>query len=386
MNMRLQRIAIITIAALVSMTMQAQLFRPMGLGEELCKRQYNSFMPQMHVEENTLYVCTNQGLYSKDLTRDESEWQLAGFEGIPLQDYARNGEDILALRHNVDSCFLLLSHDGGQTYEDITSSDLIVNNPLNHNVMIRLAQHPDDPNTLLVLSNIWGIYRSTDFGRTWSRLGGNTIGSFFGYHPARPEIIYNSGEDDIFEPVINISYDNGQTWDCMCPFWTGDNTAYQIAFNPSNPDRWIFGAYGNMCTTNDNGHTWSLCELNQDARRSIWLQTAYDSDNSNIVYTVSSGKIMCSTDDGDSWLAPQTVEAANIGVYDFKQYGDKLLLFTRTDVYVASKAELLTQSSVQDVKHDDAEGSSETYDLQGKRISHPSNGIFIKNGKKVVVK
>ena len=97
MKRNLLRLAVIAIAALSSLAVQGQLFRPMGLGDGLGKHIHSYYMPRMHVEGDSLFVCTNQGLYCKDLSDDASQWQLAGFEGIPLQDYVRNGNDMLAL-------------------------------------------------------------------------------------------------------------------------------------------------------------------------------------------------------------------------------------------------------------------------------------------------
>ena len=390
MKRNLLRLAVIAIAALSSLAVQGQLFRPMGLGDGLGKHIHSYYMPRMHVEGDSLFVCTNQGLYCKDLSDDASQWQLAGFEGIPLQDYVRNGNDMLALRHNVDSCFLLLSHDGGQTYQDITSTELIVNNPRVKNVLIRLVQHPEDPNTLLVLSKIWGMYRLTDFGRTWSKECGDTLalGTSIGFHPARPDIIYNSGSDDIEEPCINITYDGGQTWNIIFPFWNGDNAVFHIAFNPSNPDRWIIGGLGIVGTSDDNGHNWELQELDRQ-RTAAWNLTAFDNENSNIVYMAGSlsseVKVMCSTDGGRSWLAPQT-EPDQLYVNDMQQYGDKLLIYTGADVYEVSKSELLATSSIP-AQHisSSADESSEVYDLQGRRTTHTGSGIYIKNGRKVMV-
>jgi len=82
------------------LTASAQLFHPLGLGFSGGERQGNLSQPRMHVEGEKLYVCTSQGLYAKDLTDGNSTWQQAGFDGIPLQDYARRGADILALRYN----------------------------------------------------------------------------------------------------------------------------------------------------------------------------------------------------------------------------------------------------------------------------------------------
>ena len=84
----------------------------------------NFSLPKKHVEGDMLYFCTCQGLYFKDLSSDNSAWLLVGFKGIPLQDYARHGNDILALRYNEGGSFLLLSHDGGQTYDPKSSEKI----------------------------------------------------------------------------------------------------------------------------------------------------------------------------------------------------------------------------------------------------------------------
>ena len=107
-----------TVLAVASLTASAQLFHPLGL-IIYSERQGGYSQPRMHIEGDKLYVCTNKGLYSKDLTNDRSTWQLEGFEDVPLQNYARRGGDILALRYNKDDELLLLSTDAGQAYEDV---------------------------------------------------------------------------------------------------------------------------------------------------------------------------------------------------------------------------------------------------------------------------
>ena len=117
----MRRLVILTLVVFLSVVTYGQQFIPLGLGAEKCERKGHGFQPQMHIEGDVLYVCTNQGLYSKDLTSEESTWQLVGFKNVPLQDYVRKGGDILALRYNVNGEFLLLSLDGGKTYEDVFS-------------------------------------------------------------------------------------------------------------------------------------------------------------------------------------------------------------------------------------------------------------------------
>ena len=380
--MRTLRLFVIAIVAVVSIAVLGQQFHPLGLSNVLEGPSPN-YYARMHVEDNTLYVCTRQGLYAKDLSNDGSQWQLAGFEGIPLINYARCGNDILALRHNIDSCFLLLSHDGGRTYSDITPPLFIRNDhdPRVKHVLTRLVRHPDDPSTLLVLSNLYGLYRSTDFGQTWSRLAGFSLGGL-GYHPARPEIIYQSGENDLMEATLSISYDSGQTWNYFQPTSEG-LYAGDIAFNPSDPDKWIYGDYHGLSTSDDNGHTWSWVNINHYG--TWWSCLTYDCANSDIVYAASSRHgIIYSIDGGNSWSQPLVIDSEGKELWGIQQYGDRLLVYKGNEVYEISKADLIPHNAVQNLESDDAEGSSVAYDLQGRRTSLQPKGIYIKNGKKYV--
>ena len=198
------------LALLLPINIAAQLFQSLDLGFNGGERQGLFSQPRMHVEGDRLHVCTNQGLYAKDLSADNGTWQLVGFEGIPLQDYARRGNDILALRYNEGGSFLLLSHDGGQTYEDVTPE---IFRGKNHGRLPSLVQHPADPNTLLVSSTYWGLLLSTDFGQTWECLTeffyGNSAASVIGFHPSRPNIIYNCGEGMVFDGHIMM---HGLRW------------------------------------------------------------------------------------------------------------------------------------------------------------------------------
>jgi len=376
------------------------LLRPLGLGFNGGERQGNCSQPRMHVEGDRLYVCTSQGLYAKDLSADNSTWQLVGFEGVPLQDYARHGKDILALRYNEGGSFLLLSHDGGQTYEDVTPE---IFRGEKYERLPSLAQHPTAPNTLLVSSLYWGVFLSTDFGQTWENLTefiyGNAVASFIGFHPARPSIIYNSGEDNIMEGHINISYDSGQTWNDHGNSlgFPGDNCVHQPTFHPTNPDRWLAGGEGCVFLTDDNGQTWSCQNYwGDEPRNAYWYFSAFDNEHPDTVYMAGclgrNGqkdaciKLMCSTDGGRSWHPSQvmTSDREFDRVNDLQQYGDCLLVYSESDVYEVSKAELIAQSTtaIRTITSDAKE--SPTYDLQGRKVVNPKHGIYIINKRKVV--
>ena len=401
--MKLHRLAILSFAAFITIAVQGQLFHPLGLGIVTPREMAGDFWPQTHVEGDILFVCTNQGLYSKDLSNDESEWQLVGFEGIPLQDYARRGDDILAMRYNTNGSFLLLSHDGGQTYEDITP-DILKDNRIDF--LLNFAQHPTDPNTFLVSSYpAGGIYRTSDFGQTWEKLSPYTP-DHIGFHSLNPEIIYEvGGAIRDAETDLHISYDGGQTWQKKWSCFPNYNNVYRIAFRPTDPNMWIAGGTGYVHTTSDNGLTWNSHRLDNyendwryDAFNVDWRYAAYDNESADIVYMAGGTrgeymKVMCSTDGGKTWNKPcqEPIKTSpREYMFDMKQYGDKLLIYSQSDVYEISKAELLKQTTpVQSISATLNRKSSngKWYDLQGRKLSgKPAWGIYIEDGKKILVK
>ena len=366
--MKIQKLAILALVPFVTVVAHGQLFHPLGLGIEASNDMVGEwFQPQMHIEGDILYACTNQGLYSKDLSNEGSEWQLVGFEGIPLQDYVRRGEDILALRHcyYVHSEFLLLSHDGGKTYEDITPAFFKGRGY----AFLSLEQHPTDPNTLLTSSCYnCGLFLTTDFGQTWNKLADYTP-EYTGFHPLNPDIIYESGGEHLDEITdLHISYDGGHTWQnrsSQLPHYreiSHYREIFRMAFHPTQPDKWIAGGYQCVYTTNDNGQTWDtqhlhdydnpLNPLNEDYN-APWRYAAYDNENTDIVYMAGSSyngymKLMCSTDGGKTWNRPylEPIKTSPTEyVFDMKQYGDKLLIYSQSDVYMVSKADLIAQTT-----------------------------------------
>ena len=105
-------------------------------------------------------------------------------------------------------------------------------------------------------------------------------------------------------------------------------------------------------------------------------------------------KVMCSTDGGKTWNKP-CQEPAKITpyeyVFDMKQYGDKLLIYSQSDVYEISKAELLEQQTtpvrnISATQNDEGKMINDKYyDLQGRKLpGKPALGIYIEDGKKKV--
>ena len=243
------------------------------------------------------------------------------------------------------------------------------------------------------------MFRSADFGQTWENLTkscyGNAAATFIGFHPSRPNVIYNSGEGNIFEGHINISYDSGQTWTDHGNSlgFPGDNCVHQVAFHPSNPHRWLAGGEGAVFLSDDNGQTWSAQNYWSDLTRcAYWFFSAFDAEHPDTVYMAGgldeNIKLMCSTNGGHSWYPSLMLAGKHKPerMNDLQQFRDRLLIYTETDVYEVSKAELVSQSAtaIRTVVSPEADTDAPTYDLQGRRIAEPTRGIFIRNGRKII--
>ena len=402
--MRLYRIILLGFFASVAATIYGQVFNPLGLGLEISDQLRQIFQPQMYVEGDSLFVCTKQGLYSKDLSNNRSEWQLAGFEGIPVLDYVRRGDDIFALCFNDKNDVFLLSHDGGKTFEDVTPDDFRYFINMYGHVFWYFSRHPNDPNTFLLSSFQYaGIFLTTDFGETWSKLSFYTP-DFMGFHTQNPEIIYECGGGGFTDEKtdLRISYDGGNTWEEKASCLPNGSEVSRIAFHPVDPGRWIAGGFRCVYTTSDNGKTWDTQHFIGDSEReTVWRHPTYDDDNADIVYMAGGYhpkyiKLMCSTDGGITWNRPY-MEPIKTTPYDFvfdmKQYRDKLLIYSQSDVYMVSKVDLIEQTTSlnEELRVKNEESVAAVYDLLGRKInsqlpilnSQLPKGIYIQNGKKI---
>ena len=108
---------------------------------------------------------------------------------------------------------LYRSRDRGETWTPVTAS-LPLHWPKDFSV------HPKDPDTVLLGAagvgrhrNEAGLYRTTDGGRTWTKLLQKGPEHFGGYwHPTRPGWLYATLTEGARESGLYLSTDDGATW------------------------------------------------------------------------------------------------------------------------------------------------------------------------------
>jgi len=135
-----------------------------------------------------------------------------------------------------------------------------------------LAVHPDHPEVIYAASAAGGVFKSTDFGSSWTALFDETNTQSIGaiaIHPTNPNILYvgtgeaNSSGDSYEGTGVYKSIDAGATWD-----YIGLPESYhigRIVIDPLRPDSVYVAATGKLFGTNaarglyrspNGGSTW----------------------------------------------------------------------------------------------------------------------------------
>lgn len=93
-----------------------------------------------------------------------------------------------------------------------------------------------------------GVYRSTDAGRTWTRLGLEATKqiSRVHVHPSDPDVVYVAAQGDRWQPTgergVYRSTDGGRTWTHVLKGLNGTSGAADLSMDPTNP-RILYAAF-----------------------------------------------------------------------------------------------------------------------------------------------
>ena len=121
---------------------------------------------------------------------------------------------------------------------------------------VAISGVPGQPNLFYMAPNNGGVWRTTDFGRTWNPIfDGQPSGSIgaLAVAPSNPNIIYVGSGEGLRRPDLSVgdgvykSTDAGRTWQHLGQDGSGLRNAQQIAsilVDPKDPDRLFVAAQG----------------------------------------------------------------------------------------------------------------------------------------------
>jgi photosystem II stability/assembly factor-like uncharacterized protein len=157
---------------------------------------------------------------------------------------------------------------------------------------------PSQPNVFYIGVNNGGVWKTTDFGRTWKPIFDEQPTGSIGdvvVSPSNPNVLYVGSGEGLQRPDLSVgdgmykSTDGGKTWSNI-----GLKNAQQIgglAIDPTNENRLFVAALGHPYGANeergvyrtvDGGKTWERVLYKDENTGAV--QVAIDPNNSNIVY------------------------------------------------------------------------------------------------------
>ena len=154
-----------------------------------------------------------------------------------------------------------LTTDGGQTWKK-TLEQLFWGNAWGREFGRTLVAAPDDPD-VLVAAGQDGVYRSVNFGESWTKSNGaeglNPTG--LGFDPQDPSRwwlastavnSWTQGREANTPDAFYESTDGGRSWTQV-----SDEAPREIVQDPTDPSRWIGLFDAAVKESSDHGHTWS---------------------------------------------------------------------------------------------------------------------------------
>lgn len=357
-------------------------------------------------QNNHLYAATSQGLYVREVDNTESDWEKLPFTDYAVKDFAVRGDTVIALTKSN----LYYSTDGGKTAKNI-SVDTIVpgwkedpyyngDTSLGQVSLEKLAVHPSDAQRFYVAYK--GLSYTEDGGRTWTVIGdfdGHLIEGLF-YNPLDGNnlIAYtHTAKGIVLDQLayVYVTTNSGAEWKRVSGYNAGNITTLKhIAFHPTEPNKVMMCGADIYVISENKGLTWQFIASENSTPDNItplvYLDyMIYDSRNPDILYgadlTASAKKkvrILRSTDGGFSWATFYTIE--NTAFVRSMSMHDNLLAIVigNDDIYLLDVDAV--ETSISAIK-DAPSAITPYYDLQGRKVAHPTRGIYIKDGKKIAV-
>ena len=373
--------------------------------------QFFSRIPSCNVYDDTLFVAMRNGIVYYPLKEDNAEWKTYACSGMRIQSFVKSGAKLLAIYQSETGYELLRSSDYGKTFVDITPEDGARSDFLSYSIYqmpnnlehVFLVYPPNDVNAFQ--NN--RMKESLDMGENWTAAeNAATQDGFFAVDP------YNSDHIIVYglTPYVN----------CICPYIleTTDNfntltqvpfeipeqpfSFYSLSYCSTNTQKLLAASNQGLFKSTDGGCTWQknsgLSDLNWSDRSML----LYEPNHSQLVFVGRNDEshsgdyswdIHYSKDSGETWqLLFASESTTDVLILGMVLYDDHLIV-VGSDLNVNSilgiyRIPINQVSSVSTIKQENDINGIVSYNLQGQRLDgQPTNkGIYIQNGKKVVVK
>lgn len=363
------------------------------IGQEVAYA-HSFFIPEIKfVGENELYVGTPTGLYKCDISNlDAVQWGKLPITDDIIEDFEIRGDTVIVLSRKE----LLLSVDGGVTPERRFIDSVFIDSATIRQLH-NIAVHPHDAKRIYIAHQLGYFSSTTDFGESWNKVDGiGLTGLYYSPHDSNYLVAYHN------YPILDgtsmcFSRDGGISWTYSD---LGDiegryAETFRVAFHPTDKDKLVACGNIGLVMSNNGGATWEYMTYTSGKWEypivSIY-DIVYDKRNPDILYGANmytgleldtdTMKVVRSTDGGLTWHEFFAAPMNNKGLLRMDIKDNILALYTSASGIYLLDVDAV-ETSITPVMND--KGGTPYYDLMGRPVANPTRGIYIKDGRKVVI-
>ena len=191
-----------------------------------------------------------------------------------------------------------------------------------------LANDPQDPRTI-VAGGLTGVYRSTDDGRSWSKLSEHLNVESLAIDPRQSDRIYVGTWRQAWR-----TDDGGKNWKHIEKGMVLDTDVFAINIDSRNPDNVWLATCGWVYSSADRGDNWIRFKDGFDNRRIHAVE--YDPLNPLSIYAGSVAGLYRTVDGGKSWQCISDEDLVINGIGIHPERPERIILGTEGDgVYVS---------------------------------------------------
>ncbi len=308
------------------------------------------------LSDGWLYACAGKdGLYRiKHPANAGDEWEFLGLDSLDIErmtfpsgvtDILTSGSIILAgvwARKAPSEAFgIYRSTDDGKTWVRSDSGFVVDRNSTTSARVVQLVADPTDPQTVLAgCSGPYNVYQSSDFGQTWNLINSTTVGIFstVAYNPGRDGEIWAGGGTAFPSPIMQKSSDGGSSWQSVIEA-PQDTIIFDfvqdIAFDASDASTIFLCMRRQVLKTFDGGKSWADSALFDQTLTNLSLNPM----NSAELMLLGQGTLFHSLDAGLTWPVLDTSPGVELTTTFTSDWGRRIL-------YVGTHAGATSKGSV----------------------------------------
>ena len=253
---------------------------------------------------------TDQGLYRYTAEKDRFDYIPSPMDDLHILQIERHPRDPNYIVCGTRPAEIFVSDDNGNNWTRCNLNAATECWFINTSRVTSIQFDPDDDDTIWITIEIDGVFRSTDRGKTWTRLvtglvDCDTHDLVFLNEPDGNRTILCSTEAGVHKSI-----DNGENWSLIpvpievAPwvYWRSirlrvDNKGVVLASVGDKPS----GEAGVLLISSDSGETWRQTELSSPVNSTIWSIAVHPADPDLLFFATIFGQIYRSQNGGMSW-------------------------------------------------------------------------------------